>query len=224
MNRITEVTRECFDAIIQVRRVDAAGLPQPDVLHRQLRAFVDRMFTRAAQAGLGRDDVDDIAYAIVALADETVASRSEALGEFWAGHSLQLQYFRESVAGEAFFTRLEQIRKDPRRREVLQVYALALSLGFQGRYRVRGGELELLTLIEEVQRELGRARRYDSEVLSPRGERPEDGRAVGRRSGPAMWIALGALTFVLVLYVGLRVWLGFSADSVEQIARAAVST
>ncbi len=217
MDRITEVTRESFDAIIELRRADGSVLPPPEKLHDDLRRFIDRLFTRAAQAGFSREDVDDIAYAVVALADEVVAARSEAFTQHWAGHSLQLQYFRSvgAIAGEEFFTRLENVRKDPgRRREVLQAYAFALLLGFHGRYRVRGGEAELLRIQEDVERELARARRHDGELLSPHGERPEDGRSVAGRSGPAMWIAIGALVAALLLYAGLRLSLGFSTDGV----------
>ena len=216
MDRITEVTRDCLDALIQVRRLPPDSLPAAATLHRQLRSFVDAMFTRAAQVGFSREDANDIAYALVALADEIVLSRSEQIRDFWAGQSLQLHYFHENVAGEAFFTRLSSIRKDPRRLEVLQVYYLALLLGFQGRYQVRGGEMELITLTEDLQRELGRARRFDAEVLSPQGERPEESRGTGRRTGLVLWIALGALGLALLLYGGLRLSLGMSTDAVVQ--------
>jgi len=221
MDRITEVTRDCFDAIIQLRRLDEPSLPAPGALHQRLRGFVDAMFQRAAQAGFSREDANDIAYAVVALADEIVLSRSEALRDHWAGESLQLHYFHENVAGEAFFTRLQGLRRDPRRREVLQVYHQALLLGFQGRYQVRGGELELLTLVEDVQRELGGRRRFDAEVLSPAGERPEDARGAGRRSGIVLWLALGALGLAVASYLGLRFSLGVSAGGVVQRIEAA---
>ncbi len=216
MDRITEVTRDCFDALIQLRRLDDASLPAPSELHRRLRGFVDAMFQRASQAGFAREDVNDLAYAVVALADDIVMARSEDLRQFWAGQSLQLHYFHENVAGEAFFTRLANLRRDPRRREILQVYALALLLGFQGRYRVRGGDLELLTLVEDLQRELGTGRRFDPEALSPHGERPEEVRGRGRGSGLVLWIALGALGFAVLLYAGLRLSLGMSTDAVVE--------
>jgi len=221
VDRINEVTRDCFDALIQLRRADEASLPTAAVLHQRLRGFVDAMLQRAAQAGFSREDANDIAYAVVALADEIALSRSEELRRFWADQSLQLHYFRENVAGEAFFTRLQGLRRDPRRREILQVYALALLLGFQGRYQVRGGELELLNVVEEVQRDLERGRRFDPEVLSPQGERPAEARQAAGRQRLALWIALGALGLVLLLYFGLRISVGLSADAVAERAQSA---
>ncbi|HTT72233.1 MAG TPA: DotU family type IV/VI secretion system protein [Anaeromyxobacteraceae bacterium] len=214
MDRITEVTRECFDALIELRRADPGSIPPPAALHQSLRRFVDGLYTRAAQAGFARDEANDIAYAVVALADEIVLSRSDALREVWPGQSLQFHYFHENVAGEGFFTRLETLRRDPRRREVLRVYYLALLLGFQGRYQVRGGDLELMTLLESLQRDLERGTRFEAEELSPHGERPEEGGSERRRAHLVPAIGFGAVALVLLLYLGFRVSLGLSVDSV----------
>jgi type VI protein secretion system component VasF len=97
---------------------------------------------------------------------------------------------------------------------VLRVYYLALAFGFRGKHAVRGGELELLNLTEAVHRELSRGQRFESEVLSPRGERPQDSRALSGRSGLLLWISGGAAALVLVLYLGLRVAVAASASSI----------
>lgn len=221
MDRITEVTRDCFDALVHLRRLDEASLPPPAALHDRLRSFVDAMFQRAAQAGFSREDANDIAYAVVALADEIVLSRSEALRSFWAGQSLQLHYFHENVAGEAFFTRLEGVRRDPRRREILRVYYLALVLGFQGRHRVRGGDLELLRLAEDLHEEVLRGRRFDDEALSPHGERPVEKDAAASRPGLPLWIAAGAIAVALLGYAGLQLGMSLSSRDVVQRIGAA---
>jgi type VI secretion system protein ImpK len=222
MDRINGVTGECFNAIAQLRALDESALPSPEALHRRLRGFVDAMMQRAAQAGFTREDVNDIAYAVVALADEVALSRSETVRQFWTNQQLQLLYFQENVAGEGFFTRLQALRRDPRRHEVLRVYHLALLFGFQGRYRVRGGELELMNLTDDLHRELSRSRRFESEVLSPQGERPESSRARGAVRGRLPWIAAGgAAAAALVLFVGLRLWLGASVSSVVERISAA---
>lgn len=221
MDRITGVTGECFNALVQLRQLDDSALPAPEALHRKLRTFVDAAMQRAAQAGFAREDVNDIAYAIVALADELALSRSERIRQFWDGRQLQLHYFQENVAGEGFFTRLEGLRRDPRRHEVLRVYDLALLFGFEGRYRVRGGELELLNLQDDLQRELARSRAHDAETLSPQAEPPEATRAGGARSGRLLLVGGAALGAALLLVLGLRIWLGASVRSiVERIAAA----
>jgi len=221
MDRINGVTGECFNAIVQLRQLDESALPAPEALHRRMRGFVDAMMQRAAQAGFSREDVNDISYAVVALADEVALSKSDAVRQLWDGQQLQLLYFQENVAGEGFFTRLEGIRKDPRRHEVLRVYALALMFGFQGRYRVRGGELELMNVLDDLQRSLARSREHESETLSPQGEPPEVSRAGGRGKGLLLYGAGGAVAAALALVLVLRVWLGSSVSSVVERISAA---
>jgi type VI secretion system protein ImpK len=211
VERISDITRDCFNALIQLRRVDEAALPPADALQGRLRGFVDAMLRKAGEAGLSGEDAQDIAYAVVALADEIVMGRSEELRNSWADRLLQLHYFHENVAGEAFFTRLAALRRDPRKREILQAYYTALQLGYQGRYRVRGGDLELMTLTEELQRELSRGGRFD-DVLSPRGERPQEAEARGTRTSTMLWVALAVVVVSLALYAGLYVSSSASAS------------
>jgi type VI secretion system protein ImpK len=214
MDRITEVTRECFDALIQLRRIESESFPPVATLQPRLRTFVDAMFQRAAQAGFGREDANDIAYAIAALADDIVLSRSDGVRDAWASQSLGLHYFQDNNAGEGFFTRLHELRRDPRKRDILHVYYLALLFGFEGRYRVRGGEIDLMKAIDELQGVLQRSRRFDAEVLSPHGERPAQARRSAGRTGLGVWIAASAVALAVLTYVGLSLSLGMSSGSV----------
>lgn len=223
MDRVTDITRDCFNAIAQLRTAEAATLPPPEQIHARLRRFVDDLLRRAADAGFGREEASDLAYPVVALADEVMQSKDdEAIRAYWTAQPLQLQYFGENVAGEGFFSRMERARKDAHRAEALKVHYLAMVFGFQGRYRIRGGEAELLALTETVGREVLRDAEHDGETLSPHGERDEahgPGRARSRR---LLWIALGFLGVSVVLYLVLRLSLSAgTADVVDRIAALA---
>jgi type VI secretion system protein ImpK len=216
VDRITAITKDCFNAIAQARDAEEGSLPSPEELHARLRQYVDELLRRGAAEGLGREEAMDVAYPVVALADEVILSRSsDALRTFWSSQPLQLHYFQENVAGEQLFVRLDAIRKDPRRSELLRAYHLALLFGFQGRYRVRGGELELMSLVDGLARDLARGRKHDVEVLSPAGDRPAESIGRAGRAGPLLWIAGGALVLSLVLYLGLRVSLAAGTSAVE---------
>ncbi|MGC3998201.1 MAG: DotU/TssL family secretion system protein [Anaeromyxobacter sp.] len=214
MDRITELTSECFNAIAQLRAADALSLPAPARLHAQLVSYVEELRRKAAAAGYGREEANDIAYPVVALADEIMQGKeSDQLSAFWTAQPLQLHFFGENVAGEAFFTRLERLRRDKRRSEAVQAYYLALAFGFQGRYRVRGGELELLGLTESLARELTDPE-ADTDALSPSGERPDDrGPGAGQR-GLFLWGALGLLGLSVLTWLVLRLALSSSASEV----------
>jgi type VI secretion system protein ImpK len=218
MQRVTEVTKDCFDAAIRIRTSDASAVPPPEVLHHRLRGVVDEMLRRAAVLGFSHQDSQDMAYALVALLDEVAIMRPEPYRQFWMTNLLQLQYFNENVAGDGFFTRLQAIRKDPHRAEVLQAYYLCMLFGFQGRYRIRGGELELLTLIDQVQKDLERAKPFDYDTLSPHGDRPDESLLDGKRRLTTLTISLGALGLALLIYGGLSFHLESTVDTyVNQI-------
>ncbi len=203
MDRVNEATKDCFDTLIQLRQMEAAAIPPPEVLNHRLRSVIEEVLRRAAVLGFSHQDAQDMAYALVALLDEVVINKPEPYRQFWMSNLLQLHYFNETVAGDSFFTRLTAIRKDPHRVEVLRVYYLCLLFGFQGRYRIRGGELELMTLINAVQKDLARASSFDFDSLAPHGERPAENLRMVRQRLSLTSAALVAFALALAFYGGL---------------------
>jgi type VI secretion system protein ImpK len=220
MDRIDQMTKDCFNALIQIRTLDPGSQPSPETMHQRLRSFIDQMVTRGGELGFPREDVQDIAFAIVALTDEVVLNTAGPVRNFWMTRTLQLQYFQINTAGQDFFQRLQAVRADlPRRVEVLRVYYLCMMFGFYGQYRVRGGEVELGQIIEQVEQDLARHRQTGPENLSPHGERPAEARARTRRDLPLVALSIGAVVLALGLWAGLRYSLGNDVDAVVQRVR-----
>lgn len=213
MNRLQEVVKDCLDAVVQLRSTDPAALPAPELLHHRLQAFVEEMLRRAADEGFSHEDAQDIAYAVVAFIDEVALTKGNAVRQHWQTGPLQMHFFNENVAGDGFFARLKELRGDSNRAEVLHAYYLCLTLGFQGRYRVRGGELELATILDALAKELGRRREHDEETLSPSGERPPESLVSVKKIGPVLWLSAAAVVFAVVVYAGLWVGLNVSVSS-----------
>jgi type VI secretion system protein ImpK len=185
-----------------------------------MRGFIDDLMKRAGAAGFDQADTQDMAYAVVAMADEAALGLSDAVREYWMAHLLQFQYFKENQAGEGFFDRLKQVRGDPNRQSVLMVYYLVLSLGFQGKHGVRGGELELMALQEDLAKELGRSlpRGFEEDVLSEHAERPPEASVAGSQSKLVMVLAAGGVALAIVLFIVLRVTLSMEVRDVAKIA------
>lgn len=209
MDVLDDLTRDLFGAIVQIRRLDPAALPEPQLLHQRLCGFIDTAIARARERHVPAEDIGDVIYAIAALADEVVLGLPGSVQQFWMYNLLQLRYFNENVAGENFFHRLNALRQDPRRYPVLRIYYLCLLFGFQGRYRVRGGEVELAQIIEAVQADLVRFRVIEEETLSPHGRRPAEPGVGVRRSLPVLWLSAAAI----LTAVGINVALHVSLDS-----------
>jgi type VI secretion system protein ImpK len=204
MDRVNELTKECFAAAIQLRRLGHDNLPSPEQLHHRLRAVIDDMYKRAAPLGFSHQDSKDMAYAIVALIDEMALSKPDQIRGYWLGNLLQLHYFNENIAGDGFFNRLASIRAEPHRQDVLRVYYLCLLFGFQGRYRLGHGEVELMNLADSLQQELARSYRGDIETFAPHGVPQTEALTRIKNKGPLLAFALGSIAFAVLCYGGMR--------------------
>jgi type VI secretion system protein ImpK len=213
MDVVNQVTSECFNAVTRLREVDGP-VSSPDLIHERMRAFIDSMRERARELGMTQRDADDIAYAVVALIDEIAIGKPEPMRGFWISRPLQLHYFHENLAGEGFFQRLEEIRRDTRRGDVLRVYYICLLLGFQGRFGMRGGEIELLRLIDTMKPEVERTVEPPDQ-LSPAGEAPDEPLIRASKRNPFMWIALGVFAVAITVFIGLRVSLDHQVSEIR---------
>ncbi len=203
MDKINEITSECFIALSQLRELDSPSI-SAELVHDRLRGFVESMRGRAREQGLAGRDADDMAYAIVALADELAMGKPDPLRGYWMSRPLQLAFFNETLAGEGFFTRLNDLRRDPQRSDVLRVYYQCLLLGFQGKYAIRGGDLELMRLIDGLRPEIERHLEAP-DLLSPAGDPPDEPLLRSAGKNTFLWIALGMFAVAIAVFVGLRI-------------------
>ena len=74
MRTLLAVTKGCFDALIQLRNIDEM-VSRPDLLQNQVRGFIDEAIRAAQEEGHAKRDVQDMAYALVSLADEIAATK-----------------------------------------------------------------------------------------------------------------------------------------------------
>jgi type VI secretion system protein ImpK len=221
MDLVNQITSECFNAITRLRELDSQ-VSSPEMVYERLTSFVDAMREKARELGMVQRDADDIAYAIAALLDEVAIDQGEPLRGFWMSRSLQLHFFQENLAGEGFFQKLQEMRRDTRRADVVRVYYQCLLLGFQGRYGIRGGEIELLRLIDQLRPEVEKHIEVPDN-LSPNGEPPDEPLVRASKRNPFLWIALGVFAVAIAVFIGLRVSLDRQVneirDRVEQLNR-----
>jgi type VI secretion system protein ImpK len=220
MNRLSEVTKDALNAVVQLRATPA-GI-SPPIVYAQIRERVDECIVRARESGMAESDVADIVYAIVALGDEFAQREgtleSSGLTEYWHQQPLQLHYFAENVAGEGFFMRLDRILADATRVEALVLYHTCLQLGFLGRYAVRGGERELDLVRRRVRDSLGPL--LGNEALSRRPLPPSETRAGWNLDFVLLWASLFSLLFAACFWLVLRFALeSMSIDLVSHCQR-----
>ncbi len=220
MDRIDELTADCFNFLIQLRRTDPNAQPPPETVQQRMRSLIENMQRRGLDMNLPREDILEMSYAIVALADHiAVFHGSATLRQFWLSRPLELALFQTNLAGEQFFVRLEAHRQDARRIEVVRVYYMCLVLGFVGKYQ--GGDAQLQAIIERLASDLQRANLFGPEALSQHGGPPPGEAVSGSKAAlPIVALSVGAVVIALVFYVALRVSLSNEVSSVlDRIAQ-----
>src|SRR3569832_2909050 len=203
MDTVNQATSECFNALTQLRELDGP-IGSPDMIHNRLSGIVDAMREKARDIGISQRDADDMAYAIVALCDEIAMGKPEPMRGDWMSRPLQLHFFSENLAGDGFFYRLEEIRRDTRRLDVLRVYYQCLLLGFQGKYAMRGGELELLRIVDSIRPEVNRHIEV-TDSLAPAGEAPDEPLVRSSQRTPVLWVALGVFAVAIAVLISQRI-------------------
>jgi type VI secretion system protein ImpK len=220
MDLVCDLASECFSAIGRLRALDEL-VASPEAVQAQLRSLVDSFKERGRKAGVPDKDAQDSAYALVALMDEVALRAPEPLRGDWMKQPLQLHFFGENLAGEGFFTRLDSLLADGRRLAVLRVYQSCLLFGFQGKYGLPGGEVELMRLAETVRNQVQRNQEVPR-ALSPAGEAPDEPLLRGAGRNLLLWVSLGIFALALIVFVGLRVsfdhQMGDLAGRVDEIA------
>jgi type VI secretion system protein ImpK len=222
MEKLNAVVKDCLNAINQLKVLDEGTTVSPRALRARMKEFIEQMKNDARGAGYGSAEVDDMAYALVAFADEVAVRKSDAIRSQWLSSTLQLELFNENTAGEGFFRRLDAVRADPRRLDVLRVFYLCLLFGFEGKYSARGEEAELIRLTESVRQQIERGLEFP-ETLSPNGERPDEPRLRRGVNLLHLWVTLGLLVASAGAFIGLRVALGSHVDGVVKDATGAVA-
>ncbi|MCR2747165.1 type VI secretion system protein TssL, long form [Limnobacter parvus] len=89
-----------------------------------------------------------VRYVLCTFMDERAANTPWGGSGQWANHSLLLQFFSETWGGEKVFALIQKLMQSPaENKELLELMAVVLSLGFKGKYKVEtGGDIALVQL------------------------------------------------------------------------------
>jgi type VI secretion system protein ImpK len=226
-SRVLRAFREFYAEVARQRRAvladpwpraaaegSASGPPSAHAVSGRLMSLLERQALDAARHGgeTGAGLHADAQYVMAALADEVFLHLDWWGRGPWAASLLEARLFGTQVAGERIFDRIDTLLRDrdPVQRDLAAVYLMALSLGFQGRYRDSRGAHRL----EEYRRELfGFVFRRQPSLA--RGERRLFPRAYEHtlRSEPppparrvTRWAAVLAGTLLVYLVAAGMVW------------------
>jgi type VI secretion system protein ImpK len=181
-----------------------------------MRQKIDEQFrnleTKARQADVPQEDVQQAKYAIAAFIDEMILTSSWGLKDSWADKPLQLAYFNDFSAGEEFYNKVDALR-GAKKNAVLEVYYLCLALGFRGKYVDLQGMEKKKVLMDTILREMrGAAPAPGAGGLSPSWQ-PPDALPGIVKNFPAWFVAAACGLVIILLFILLSTLLGSSAEN-----------
>ena len=207
---LSDLMADGFYLLLMIRR---GQLPtDPEAFVREVQAFLDGVERGAMRLGIPSEDVYAAKYAYCAALDEAILSQPSSIRSTWELRPLQLRLFGEHLAGENFFDRLEELRRQGvPRLPSLEVFHTCLLLGFEGKYRLEGPEkLGYLTA------------RLGDEIIYLKGKRagfaphwppPDNVKHVLRNVVP-MWLPAAVVgAFALLGFLSLRFYLNHQTET-----------
>lgn len=162
LNPLIAFANPVFDVMPEIRA--AATHPEPALLKETLQDLIEAFEAGASAADMGEATVEGSVYALCCLTDDTAAATP--WGADWHADGLLRRMRDETGGGEAFFTLLAEMQKEPgRNADLLEFLYVCMSLGFEGRYRGT----------EQGAAQLGRVRADLHALISRRRARPLEG-------------------------------------------------
>lgn len=201
MSRLADIYAEFFAAIYAFRAAGNDARPP----YGTFRAHVMSLLSEARRGAEDEklDPKDYGQYAAVALVDETVMTSDWPGAEQWRREPLQKHYFDNFLAGEHFFTRLDELRSGADD-DLLEIYFLCLCAGFQGRFRDEPEELR--SRRRKLYQQLRTPDLRDEKHLTEEAYGRNLERSLVRSRFPLWWLApfvLGAAGLYLAYYLVL---------------------
>jgi len=169
-----------------------------------MREALRRSKENAKRSGYSEEDARLAEFAMVAMLDESILNSGNPVFNEWHRRPLQEEFYGHHTAGEHFFNYLRNLLNKPDSEEVndvLEVYHLALAMGFRGRYGLSGGS-ELANVMNEIEAKRNRIRPFTM-LISP--ESAPAGDVAPRKLAdpwlkPLLFSAIGMFVLVVVLF------------------------
>jgi type VI secretion system protein ImpK len=200
--KLAEHYAEFFAAVFAFRAAGNDERPS----YGPFRAHVMSLLADARRQAEGEnlDPKDYAHYAAVALVDEAIMTSEWPGADQWRREPLQKHYFDNFLAGEHFFSRLDELRGGAED-ELLEVYFLCLCAGFQGRFR--DDREELRSRRRKLFQQLRPVDPKDEKHLTEEAYGRNLERSLARSRFPLWWLApfvLGAAGLYVAYYVVLH--------------------
>jgi type VI secretion system protein ImpK len=137
-------------------------LADPAALRESIASEVRAFESTARARGIAPERILAARYVLCTVLDEAAASTPWGGSGQWGRHSLLTMFHNEASGGEKVFQLMAKLAQDaPANRDLLELIYAALSVGFEGRYRVATGGAAQLEAVRERLAQVVRKERGD---------------------------------------------------------------
>ncbi|WP_406828467.1 type IVB secretion system protein IcmH/DotU [Microbulbifer sp. ARAS458-1] len=223
LNPLISAASKLLGAIIKLRTtMNHNNVPD---LHKRLTREIQSFEREAKQLSLPQETVLTARYLLCTVVDEVVLTTPWGTASGWSQHSLLSLFHKETFGGEKCFLILQRTLETPGSHiELLELFYLCLSLGFQGKYRLAPRGYEQLDQIRDnLYRTIESHRPPMERDLSPRWQGCVERKTRLIQYVPLWVIASVVLGALAVTFSGYRWWLYQSATPVAVEIQALTS-
>jgi len=201
--RLALALQEALTTVARLRQNKQVAT-DAEAFRTRIKQVLSQAEQDARAQGYTAEDARYALFAVIALLDETVLNSGQAMFATWSSRTLQEEIFGVHMAGELFFQYLQQLlglQDSPDLADVLEVFSLALLIGFKGRYSATYGS-DVQVLIRQLAEKIDRSRGQPGE-LSPRW-RPSVG-DIGKRRD--VWVPRLAVVALITVVLTMALYL-----------------
>lgn len=217
---------DCFtDVILYARKLSRGDIhvESVDEARDTLQTLFDRSVMLAKESDLSDVIYADAKFPVVAFVDELFLCSDWVFKKDWQLEPLQRLYFNTTNAGSEFYDRLSVLNKFGPDRDVREVYALCMGLGFRGKFfrgedRQKYEELKAFNLSLLLPDESNQ--NIDSASLFPfayRGHGGEDGNAFKPRLNIYPLLIGVPLTVIVLLSLFFHFDIASMLNQIQQL-------
>lgn len=198
----------------------ARSLPQVAPLMGTVAQGIETFEASLHGRGIAEAQVRTAKYALCATADDIVQNLPSSDRLVWTQYSMLSRFFQVRDSGVGFFDELVKLRQNPQiNHHLLGLMHACMSLGFEGKYRMTGGDVAHQQIRRDIYQTLRAREAHAPEDISPHWRGQNIAAAYVRRVIPLWAIASCAAGLLFLSFVGLRWMLGnVSAIAEDKLA------
>lgn len=192
----------------------ARQVPQVVPMMNTVALGIENFETALHAQNIPEPQVRTAKYVVCATADDIVQNLPSSDRNLWTQYSMLSRYFQVRDSGVGFFDELAKLRQSPQiNHNLLGLMHACMSLGFEGKYRVAGGDVQHQQIRRDIYETLRAREARVTDHISPHWRGQDIAAAYVRRAVPVWAVTSVAAGLLLLSFLVFRWLLGGLSDT-----------